>query len=97
MDNVAGNTAINEIKQLARNYDADTIMISTDGQVIVYRLPQNSLEMRLFLKEITEAQWKEDANYTTSIARKFEVFLQYQGFEMEECSLTFYIKARAVS
>lgn len=91
------NTVINEIKQLSHVSDADVIMIYVNGDVIVYHLQKNSSEMRLFLGEIIDAQWKDDANDPDFIARKFEVFLQFQGFEMEECSITFYVKARAAS
>ena len=91
------NEVFDEIKQLAKFADADVIMIGVDGRVIVYRLPANSLEMRLFLKEITDARWVDDQNSTSFINRKFEVFLLPQGFEMEECSLTFYQKVRKAS
>ena len=91
------NTVINEIKQLARVADADVIMIGTNGDFIAYRLPANSSEMRLFLKEITDAQWKNDENDEELITRKFEVFLMNQGFEMEECSITFYVRFYAAS
>ena len=94
---MTNNTVINEIKQLARVADADVIMIDVKGDLIVYHLPKNSSEMRLFLGEIIDAQWKDDANDADLIARKFELFVKYQGFDMEECSITFYVKVRKAS